>query len=929
MSRSGAELAAMLEQARRMGHGEAQTALLEDLVRHADAGGLHRLAFAARRSLANAYCVDRQWDKAFPLFSRCLSEYDARPGEFGPEEDWSLRSWYANIAQSMAEFPEISLAQIYGAFEDMERRFRAGGHSLRQVYDARRWVAQLARDWPEEERCHQQWEAAGGPDPDSVWDFEVQVERLLLRGNDASVGRALALAGPVLAGEVTFTEPSAPIQCLMLLPLARAGRLEEAAKAFNRARRAMYQGVYRYEYGGMKIEFCALTGNEETGLSALREQLAGFPTLNRPNGKMEFATAAAVLLRRLTAAGRGDETVRANGSDLTWSVAELCHEMESTARDLAARFDARNGTTCQGDRIRARLTAPPVVDFLPLSPGARRPVRLEIPPGLPPEALLDRAEWHERRDEPALARRYVAAVGTPPPHLAARHAELTALTDSERAEERFRWAAEAYRQAGDQQRYLLCTCRLGNWLCDQDRFHEGLPMVTWAMGELRRTGRHELIARGELLHARSLSWAGKVPKAYQALANGVRHALACGDPILIGSLALTEGLWREFDRFPPAQVIGLADTARQAFAAAGSPGQLVRAFELRRRNHERAGAPHHFTDLVEQELATLPPSAPAQLRGYLRYRRGVALVLSGRAADALDDLIDGVGEARSRDADTAEQGYQLAVAYRAAGRAEDAMETAADVATWLDHLRELGELAEPDMANWNRLLLAECHQILGHHASALEEYEKVAASARGRNDARLLLQALMPSAKIHDLLDEDAEAAATYREAADAAAGLGDVHVAAICRASEALSLQRTGDVERALAVLAQAEAMTGALPAEPAERLPRNWAITFRSAAHVLSAAGRLQEAADRAARAATAFRQVGEVTDATTMDFLHARTLVRLGRPDLAEPLLRAIIEAAGQETPLHQAAARALAETLDQLRRSAGPSRSAPSG
>ena len=157
MSRGEAELRAMLGEAAQMHHGEAQTALMADVVRHADAGGFHRLAFTARRELASAYSVDRQWDKAFPLFSRCLSEYDARPGEFGPEEDYTLRRWYASIAQSMAEFPEISLAQIYGAFEDMERRFRAGGHGLRQVHAARRWVAQVARDWPEEERCYQQW----------------------------------------------------------------------------------------------------------------------------------------------------------------------------------------------------------------------------------------------------------------------------------------------------------------------------------------------------------------------------------------------------------------------------------------------------------------------------------------------------------------------------------------------------------------------------------------------------------------------------------------------------------------------------------------------------------------------------------------------------------------------------------------------------
>ncbi|MEV4115040.1 hypothetical protein, partial [Nonomuraea sp. NPDC049695] len=152
--------------------------------------------------------------------------------------------------------------------------------------------------------------------------------------------------------------------------------------------------------------------------------------------------------------------------------------------------------------------------------------------------------------------------------------------------------------------------------------------------------------------------------------------------------------------------------------------------------------------------------------------------------------------------------------------------------------------------------------------------QKVVGSARQRNNLRLLLDALMPSARLQQVLSRYAEAAATYREAGDVAATLADPHAVATCRASEALSLHRTGDLQRALAVLAQAQAATGALPGRPPNRLARTCAIVFRSAAHVLSAAGRLQEATDHAARAAAAFRQVGDATEAAEMDLLYART-------------------------------------------------------
>ena len=183
MSRTEAELAAQFTAAGQMPHGEGQTSAMEDVVRHADAGGYLRLAFAARRGLADAYCYDRQWDKAFPLFARCLSEYDQRPGEYGAEEEWQLREWYAWMAMTMAEFPEITLAQVHGALDDVTARVQAGGHSLREVHAARRAVAQFVGDWDEEDRCYRMWQAAGGP---------AARQRQGLRGRDRAAAAARA-----------------------------------------------------------------------------------------------------------------------------------------------------------------------------------------------------------------------------------------------------------------------------------------------------------------------------------------------------------------------------------------------------------------------------------------------------------------------------------------------------------------------------------------------------------------------------------------------------------------------------------------------------------------------------------------------------------------------------------------------------------------
>jgi hypothetical protein len=373
MSRTEAELRARLEQASQTHFGEAQTSAMEDVVRHADAGGFHRLAFDARRRLAGAYQVDRQWDKAFPLFYRCLNDHDRRPGDFTPEEELGLREWYAFMVTTMAEFPEVTLDQIRSALDDVERRFRVGGHSLREVCSTRRWVAQVTGDWDEEERCYQLWHAAGGPRPGSVWDFEAEIERLVLRGDQASLARAHQLAAPVLVGQMSFSEPAVPIQCLMLMPLARAGELELAAVTYRRARRELCESerVYRYDYSAMLHEFCALTGNPYQGLQDMKPRVRGFYTLNRPHGKMEYAASLAVLCRYLTAVGAGGRTVPGTGPGHEVVIGVLAGEAWHIATDLAARFDQRNQNSWQGNMIRARLAGTPVVNWLPLAPTAQ------------------------------------------------------------------------------------------------------------------------------------------------------------------------------------------------------------------------------------------------------------------------------------------------------------------------------------------------------------------------------------------------------------------------------------------------------------------------------------------------------------------------------------------------------------------------------
>ncbi|MBE1487648.1 hypothetical protein [Plantactinospora soyae] len=749
MSGTVAGLWTLLAGTDHMAPGPARTALLEDIMWRADIGGHAKLGSVARRLVADAYCQDGQWERAFPLFDQCLREFDLRPWEFGPAEVSDLVRRLTFTAQSMADFPDIPLRQLHDTHQELEQRLRAAGRSPRGLYAVRRRLAQMIGDWESEERAYQQWIAAGGADPDDVWDFEAELERLVLRGDPASMSRAYALAGPVLAGERRFVEPAVPVQCLMLLPLVRAGEHRRAAQVERRIRRATAQGAHRYEYLAMLVEFYAHTGNEDAGIDLLG-LMEGFDAFERPSGKLEFATAVAVLTRRLMTLGRGGTLIDLSDGRGPVSFQALHDRTRDIALDLAARFDARNGSTAYGDRFRARLVAAPAADFVPLRPGSRPRTGLLPPPGLPDEQVLDRAEWHNHRCEPDEARACLAAVGDLPERLAARAVELRAMFfQSPETESGLRWAAEVHQRYGDRQRSLLTRCWLGLWVAYDGRAEEGVALTAEAVAGLRDDGSEWARAWGEHWLAYVLAGQGRRDDAYAALGRAGAHAARSGDPLVVGVVAALEATWRNADLADPRRVIELATSATESFVAASAGQRAVEAVEQFRIAAERAGAERELAAFVDRQLALLSersggrdpavpsaePSGPAspvdpldRLLGHLRYLRGRRLIDAGRAAEAVDDLYEAVGLAASTGQDSAELWYHLVVAAHADGRFSEAVDACLRVTEWLDRLRETGDPAGIEWADNCRLLLADSYRGIGERMVALDEYERVVRS---------------------------------------------------------------------------------------------------------------------------------------------------------------------------------------------------------
>ncbi|MFC3490968.1 hypothetical protein [Glycomyces rhizosphaerae] len=733
MSHRELELWAALESAHAVEDNEIQQAQLEDVVSGAEAGGFARLAFVARRALANAYCVGRQWDRAFPLFARCLSEHDARRHELDPREEAELRSWYCWIIQSMAEFPAIGLPRINGALDDVELRFRAAGQNLREVYALRRSVAHIAGDWEQEQQYFRQWLAADGPDRMHLWDFALQVRRLTDRGDDAA---AYELAAPVLAGARTFDEPPVPVQIDMLLPLARLGLHSESRRAFRLARRGITRDVYRYEYSGKLIEFCALTGNLDAGLETLSMMMWGFPTLNRPTGKMDFAVATAVLMRQMVDAARGDEPVgwAKQGEDEYVNAAQLLERTRGIALDLAAQFDARNGTTAQGDRVRARLAARPVARFQVSAASYR--FTYDIPEGLSAEELLSRAERHLDRGQRTAAGDHLRALGQPPADLAARRAHLLALLNGGPDKgSALHEAAGQYQAEEDWVRMCLCLCDAAMWMADNGRLDDAVPVVTRMRDLLRKLPESNAIARAEFAFANVMT--GLDSEAVDhALARAAEDAAESGEPYAVALVAGHQVHRAVKQQLPPEQVIALATTMRDAALDADWPAQAVHAFSYLETAHSAAGTTAAYRREIDERIAGFSSDTPHLVRAGFGYAQARVFIGDGREAEAVPALEELIAVERPSGV-PAMHWHWLAQGYFAAGRLDDAVDAAEVKADILDELRERGSLETPSTADVNRKLLVECYLRLSDFQGALEQLEILSRNAHHRDDAQL------------------------------------------------------------------------------------------------------------------------------------------------------------------------------------------------
>ncbi|MDQ0829404.1 tetratricopeptide (TPR) repeat protein [Streptomyces achromogenes] len=357
------ELHQALQENDRRPYGRTRTVTAEELVDAAEQFDDPTTLVHALLELQEAYTYGSEPRKSPVVFARLLNLLDEQPDVFDERLRHMLFWRFKWVAGALRALPEVPLASLRQWLTEMRDRYEKAGLGLQPYYGQ---AYQLAAHVGEGTTlAYELWAARARTRLSDCEACEICERALhhLAAGDDE---RALRTWEPVLEGKESCQEEPARSVSYALLPLLRTGRTDRARELHLSGYRGCRRNPSMAQEVGRHLEFCALTGNEARGLELLSENRSLFDEVDSPLDLLGFLTGVQVLLQRIERLGRG-ELPAAGYAGRIWTVAGLRAEIHARADDLAARFDARNGTTAHTDRRRARLDRAPLLTALELT----------------------------------------------------------------------------------------------------------------------------------------------------------------------------------------------------------------------------------------------------------------------------------------------------------------------------------------------------------------------------------------------------------------------------------------------------------------------------------------------------------------------------------------------------------------------------------
>ncbi len=350
------ELTELIETADQTAVGPEERAILGRALDLAQEASDEDAEYAIRMRITASDFMRGDLDGTLASFSWCLGRHDADPVRFPQKvgEGYDLLWQFKWVAEILLRHPRFPLAQVDAVVTDMETHYRRAGVGLSGVWQVRLANA-LATGHPQEAAAFRDEREAVGTDEYSHCHACVRSEDADLEWELGNHERAVALLDEIVEGRMECGDEPEQSMGRGLLRLLRAGRPDDAVALHRHALRLARRNADPFPLILPHLPFLAVTGNEARALDLLERYLPQLP--DHPldaERRLGALTAFGVALDAVAAAGHGDQLVRGAESDAhaailgtpegSWTAETLAAACWRAAAELAAAFDARNGT---------------------------------------------------------------------------------------------------------------------------------------------------------------------------------------------------------------------------------------------------------------------------------------------------------------------------------------------------------------------------------------------------------------------------------------------------------------------------------------------------------------------------------------------------------------------------------------------------------
>ena len=346
MTRTVHEANEALSHVREMPYGVARSTAAEaELARITADGPVEARAYALF-VLVESYVWGNEVTKAYLPFTQLLRWWDEHPEHFDEQDTHSLFWSFKWMVGNLMDFPAVPAAQIERTLDDMERRYAVAGNGMNAVTMSRfQWAR--ARGTQDTATAYEAWVATPRDDFSQCEACEPG-DRAAYLFDAGRLDEGIRLLEQVLAGSPECaTEPGDMLSRLQLAYL-ETGDADKAAATHRRGLRHLDNGVSMEGPQGRHIEFLARTGNVERAVTRIVEHQDHLVTADSPRDRWAFLLSVGTATSLLVAE-HGERPLALREVPAS-TVAELDAWVRREAREIAAAFDARNGTDATARR---------------------------------------------------------------------------------------------------------------------------------------------------------------------------------------------------------------------------------------------------------------------------------------------------------------------------------------------------------------------------------------------------------------------------------------------------------------------------------------------------------------------------------------------------------------------------------------------------